>query len=102
MRTPRAIACAFALVVALSVAAPAAIARPSTPAERVAAANAFAQRTLSFAGQQSDADREARLALAARRGVARSCLAVWQSAPLAVRNDLGLVYFEYLSGHPRK
>jgi hypothetical protein len=94
----RAIAACAALLVSLGAAAPAASARPSTPAERVAAANVFAQRTLSFAGQQTAAAPDATRALAARRASAQSCLAVWQSAPLALRDDLGLVYFEYLSG----
>lgn len=98
MRTPRAIACCVALAVVSLAAVPAALARPSTPAQRTAAANAFAQRTLSFASQQTAAERDAKRGLAARRGAAQSCLAVWQSAPLALRDDLGLVYFEYLSG----
>jgi hypothetical protein len=92
----RAIACAAALC--LAGGAPAASARSSTPAERVAAANAFAQRTLSFDSQQRAADRDALRALAARRAGAQDCLAVWQSAPLAVRDDLALIYFEHLSG----
>jgi hypothetical protein len=94
----QAIACRIALAVSLAAAAPAASARPSTPAERVAAADAFAQRTLSFAGQQRAAGPDARRALAARRAGAQRCLAVWQSAPLALRGDLALIYFEYLSG----
>jgi hypothetical protein len=94
----RALACCAALAVSLAAAVPAASARPSTAADRVAAANAFAQRTLSFASQQSAAGQDALRALAARRAAAQGCLAVWQSAPLGVRDDLAFVYFEYLSG----
>ncbi len=82
----------------LAVAVPAATARPSTPAARLAAANAFAQRTLSFDRQQTEAADDALRVLADRRRAAQACLGVWQAAPLARRGDLGLVYFEYLSG----
>lgn len=94
----QAIACCVALAVSLGAASPTASARPSTPAERIAAANAFAHRTLSFESQQRAAQEGALRALAAGRAGARDCLAVWQSAPLAVRGDLALIYFEYLSG----
>jgi len=92
----RAVACLVGVAVLLCLAPPAA--RSSTRAERVAAANAFAQRTLSFADEQRAAGPDARRALAARRARARRCLAVWQSAPPARRADLGVLYFEYLSG----
>ena len=94
-------AIASAALVALLLAAagtPEAGAAPSTRAERVAAANAFAQRTLTFQRQRTAARDDALLALATRRATAQDCLAVWQSAPPARRGDLGLVYFEYLSG----
>ncbi len=93
----QALACSAAVAVSLAF-APAAAARPSTAAERVAAANAFAQRTLSFASQRRASDQDARRALAARRAAAQDCLAVWQAAPLGVRGDLSFIYFEYLSG----
>ncbi len=95
----RAIACATTVVaLALAAAAPAASARSSTRAERVAAANAFALRTLSFDSQRRAARPRALRSLAARRAAAQHCLAVWQSAPLQRRGDLGLIYFEHLSG----
>jgi hypothetical protein len=93
--TARAIA---AVVAALLVAAAPALAKPSTPAERVAGAKAFAQRTLTFDAAQKAARADALRALAARRATAQDCLGVWQGAPPARRGDLGLVYFEYLSG----
>lgn len=94
--TARAIA--GAAVIALLFAATPALAKPSTKAERVAAANAFTQRTLTFARARRAAQDDALRALAARRATAQDCLAVWQSAPPARRGDLGIVYFEYLSG----
>lgn len=101
--TARAIAgrAAVALLLAISIgslSAAAAPATPSTRAERVAAADAFAQRTLTFDRARDAARDDALLALAARRASAQDCLAVWQSAPAARRNDLGIVYFEALSG----
>ena len=92
----RAVAWLVGLAVLLCV-VPAA-ARSSTRADRVAAADAFARRTLSFADAQRAAQPDALRALAARRASARDCLAVWQSAPPARRVDLGVLYFEYLSG----
>ena len=94
----RALGCCTAVLVLLAVAVPAATARPSTPAERLAAANAFAQRTLSFERQQAAARDDALRVLDDRRRSVQACLSVWQAAPLARRGDLGLVYFEYLSG----
>jgi hypothetical protein len=94
----RALAGCAALLVSLAVAVPAASAHPSTAAERVAAANAFAQRTLTFDSRQQAAQQDASRALAARRAAAQHCVGVWQSAPLAVRDDLAFIYFEYLSG----
>jgi hypothetical protein len=91
-----AIACCVA-VAALVAAAPA-VGKASSRADRVAAANAFASRTLTFDRQQRAARARATRMLAARRAAAQACLAVWQSAPLRLREDLGLVYFEYLSG----
>jgi hypothetical protein len=93
----RVIACWLALAVALAT-APAAAAKPSTRAQRVAAANAFAHRTLTFASQQTAARRDGARALAARRGAAQDCLSDWQAAPPARNAELGLLYFEYLSG----
>lgn len=94
----RALAGWLAVAIALLVLVPAATARPSTRAERIAAAEAFAQRTLTFKSQQTAARRDAELALVTRRAKAGDCLAVWQSAPVARRGELGIVYFEYLSG----
>jgi hypothetical protein len=94
----QAIACCVAFAISLAAAAPVASARPSTSAERVAAANAFAHRTLSFDSQQRAAEPDALRALAARRAGAQGCLAAWQSAPLALRDNLAVIYFEYLSG----
>ena len=103
MAPARAIAsrAAVALLLAAPVAAlaaPPVAAAPSTRADRVAAANAFTQRTLTFASDQARGRDDALRALAARRASAQDCLAVWQSAPPARRADLGVVYFEYLSG----
>jgi hypothetical protein len=101
----RAVACRIAcfaalaaLAASLSVAVAVAGARPSTRAERVAAADAFASRTLTFDREQRAAGADALRALAARRASAQDCLVAWQAAPPARRGDLGLVYFEYLSG----
>ncbi len=95
--TARAIAAAAVVAALLAAAAPA-LAKPSTRAERVAGAKAFAQRTLTFGSAQTAARADALRALAARRATAQDCLAVWQAAPPARRDELGLVYFEYLSG----
>ena len=86
------------LAALLSGAAAPASAAPSTRAERVAAANAFAQRTLTFERDRDASRDDALRALAARRASAQDCLAVWRAAPPARRGDLGIVYFEYLSG----
>lgn len=94
----RAIACSAALVASLCAAVDVAGARPSTRAERVAAADAFARRTLTFDRQQRAAAPDALRALADRRAGAQDCLAVWEAAPTARRGDLGFLYFEYLSG----
>jgi len=91
------IALLLAASTGLLAAAPAGAA-PSTRAQRVAAAGAFTQRTLTFQRQRDVAQDDALLALAARRASAQDCLAVWQSAPPARRDELGVVYFEYLSG----
>jgi hypothetical protein len=92
----RQFACLTVLAMLL-FAAPAAARAPSH-GERVAAANAFAKRTLGFDRQQRAADGRARQALATRRGAAQGCLAVFQSAPPARFEDLKTIYFEYLSG----
>lgn len=87
------------LVAALACAAPApARARASSAAERGAAARALAHRTLSFDRQRRAAYPRARAALGTRRHAAQACLALWNGAPLARRGDLGVIYFEYLSG----
>ena len=91
-------AIATTLVIAIAIAAAPAAAAPSTRAERVAAADAFAQRTLSFDRDLRAGRDDALRALATRRAIAQDCLAVWQSAPPARRGELGIVYFEYLSG----
>jgi hypothetical protein len=88
---------ALAVLATLLVAAPAGARTPSRT-DRVAAANAFAQRTLSFARQQRAAFGRANKALAARHVAAQACLAVWQSAPLGRIDDLRVIYFAYLSG----
>jgi hypothetical protein len=92
----RRLACLTALATLL-VAVPAAAVAPSH-GQRVAAANAFAKRTLGFDRQQRAAGRRARKALATRRGAAQGCLAVFQSAPPSRFEDLKTIYFEYLSG----
>ncbi|MEA2219826.1 MAG: hypothetical protein QOJ35_2452 [Solirubrobacteraceae bacterium] len=94
----RAIACCVAVAVAALLAAAPAAAPASSRAERVVAADAFAARTLTFDRRQRAARARAMRALGGRRRAAQTCLAVWQSAPLWLREDLGLVYFEYLSG----
>ena len=96
--TVRAIATGAVISALLCGAAAPASAAPSTRAERVAAANAFAQRTVTFERDRDTSRDDALRALAARRASAQDCLAVWQAAPAARRGDLGIVYFEYLSG----
>jgi hypothetical protein len=70
----------------------------STRADRVAASDAVARRTLSLHRQIQAADARAVDAREARRTAAQGCLAVWQSAPAARREDLQDIYFWYLSG----
>lgn len=94
----RALGCCATLLVVLAAAAPPASAGPSTRADRVIAANVFAERTLTFSSQQTVADVGAMRALAARRAAAQHCVTVWRSAPLDLRTQLTYVYFEYLSG----
>ena len=98
MPSARAIAGCCATLATLLAFAPSAAARPSTRAERVAAANAFAHRTLTFEAQQAASQPDAAIGLTIRRASAGDCVAVWRSAPPARRADLGILYFEYLSG----
>ncbi len=70
----------------------------STRAERVAAADAFARRTLSLHRQIAAADARAVAAREARRAAAQPCAGVWQSAPAARLEGLRDIYFWYLSG----
>jgi hypothetical protein len=92
------VAALIAAACVVSIAAAPASAAPSTRAGRVAAANAFAHRTLTFGRARDAAQDDALRALAARRAAAQDCLGVWQSAPVVWRGDLGLLYFEHLSG----
>ena len=88
--------CCCAVLALLLVALPASA--RSTRSERVVAAKVFAQRTLSFSDQRRSASGQARQALDAQRAAAQGCLAAWNSAPAARHDDVGLIYFEYLSG----
>ena len=88
--------CCCAVLATLLVAVP--VSARSTRSDRVAAAKVFAQRTLSFGEQRRAASRQARQVLDAQRRAAQGCLEVWRSAPAARHGDVGLIYFEYLSG----
>jgi hypothetical protein len=85
------------LVTTAAALAPAA-AQASSRTDRVAASNAFAQRTLTFFRKQQAADGRATAALTARRAAAQQCIGVFESSPAKARDELATVYFEYLSG----
>ncbi len=86
-----------AVLAAMLATASAADAR-STRAERIAAANAFANRTIDLDRKLRAARGRGREALAARRRAAQGCLAVWRSAPRRVYDDLRILYGVYLNG----
>ena len=87
------------IVVALLAIVPAgASAALSSRADRVTAANAFAERTLSFESKRVSAEERSGAALQARRNAAQSCAAVFTSAPTNRHEDLSTMYFQYLSG----
>jgi hypothetical protein len=70
----------------------------STRADRVAAADAFANRTRGLERQLLQADKRAVAAREARRAAAQSCADVFKSAPPMRREDLKTIYFEHLVG----
>jgi len=91
----RRLACGAVLVAMLAVGS-SADAR-STRAERIAAANAFADRTIDLDRKLRAARGRGHEALAARRRTARKCIVVWRSAPARVHDDLRILYGVYLN-----
>ncbi len=94
----RRLACCIVTAALLALVPAAAHAATTTRAERVAAAETFAKRTLGFEKKRLDAQKRARAVLQARRTAALACLPVFMSAPAVRREDLKTMYFQYLSG----
>jgi len=86
-----------AVLAALLATAPAADAR-STRAQRIVAANAFANRTMDLDRKLRAAAGRQHAAVGARRDTARGCLAVWRSAPPRMHGDLRKLYGTYVNG----
>jgi hypothetical protein len=93
----RRLACCTAIAALLAL-VPATADAAATRAQRVAAADTFAKRTLSFERKRVAAEKRARAALTARRTAAQACLPAFKDAPGIRREDLRTMYFEYLSG----
>jgi len=94
----RRLACCTITAALLALVPATAGAATTTRADRVAAADTFAKRTLSFEKKRLDAQKRARAALQTRRTAAQACLPVFRSAPANRREDLRTMYFQHLSG----
>lgn len=94
----RRLACLTVTAALLAIAPAVASAAATSHSQRVAAANTFAKRTLSFESKRKQAEGRARAALQARRTAAQACFEVFRSAPSNRREDLRTMYFQHLSG----